>query len=59
VKATEAAKTLLHLLSLHEAVEPVAGPAPNIWICSHDTGHMWEASSPHLSQGLYVKENQS
>ena len=19
------------------------------WICSHDTGHMWEASSPHLS----------
>jgi hypothetical protein len=29
------------------------------WICSHDTGHMWEASSPHLSQRLYVKENQS
>jgi hypothetical protein len=19
------------------------------WICSHDTEHMWEASSPHLS----------
>ena len=18
------------------------------WICSHDTGHMWEANSPHL-----------
>jgi hypothetical protein len=30
-----------------------------LWICSHDTGHMWEASSPHLSQRLYVKENQS
>jgi hypothetical protein len=21
-------------------------------ICSHDTGHMWEASSPHLLQNL-------
>jgi TIR domain len=30
-----------------------------LWICSHDTGYMWEASSPHLSQRLYVKENQS
>jgi len=24
----------------------------NICICSHDTGHMWEASSPHLLQNL-------
>ena len=23
-----------------------------ICICSHDTGHMWEASSPHLLQNL-------
>jgi hypothetical protein len=30
-----------------------------LWICSHDTGHMWEAISPRLCQGLYVKENQS
>jgi hypothetical protein len=35
------------------------GPKGLEWICSHDTGHMWEASSPHLSQRLYVKENQS
>jgi len=24
----------------------------NECICSHDTGHMWEASSPHLLQNL-------
>jgi hypothetical protein len=23
-----------------------------VCICSHDTGHMWEASSPHLLQNL-------
>src|SRR5262249_46122732 len=26
--------------------------------CSHDTGHMWEASSPHLLQSLQVEENE-
>ena len=25
---------------------------PGYWICSHDTGHMWEASSPYRSQDL-------
>jgi hypothetical protein len=25
------------------------------WICSHDTGHMWEAISPHFPQRLYIK----
>src|SRR5215468_10650429 len=22
------------------------------WICSHDTGHMWEATSPYVSHSL-------
>jgi len=29
------------------------------WICSHDTGHMWEEISPHLSQRLDIQGNQS
>ena len=29
------------------------------WICSHDTGHMWEESSPHLPQHLDIQSNQS
>jgi hypothetical protein len=24
----------------------------SVWICSHDTGHMWEASSPHLGKSF-------
>ena len=29
------------------------------WICSHDTGHMWEEISPHLPQRLDIQGNQS
>ena len=40
-----------HVLTIrgraHHAV-----PGEAICICSHDTGHMWEASSPHLLQNL-------
>jgi hypothetical protein len=30
-----------------------------VWICSHDTGHMWEEISPHLPQRLDIQGNQS
>ena len=29
------------------------------WICSHDTGHMWEESSPHLPERLDIQGHQS
>ena len=40
-------------------VNRLGEPCGAEWICSHDTGHMWEASSPHLPQHLYIKGNQS
>ena len=28
------------------AALPITGAYAEFWICSHDTGHMWEANSP-------------
>ena len=52
---SQRARATAHIALL---LQPTQWNAPD-WICSHDTGHMWEASSPHLSQRLYVKEHQS
>ena len=39
-------RVLWHL-GYTEDASAAAFTASMVWICSHDTGHMWEESSPH------------
>ena len=42
-----------------QTAAPACTNALHAWICSHDTGHMWEAISPYVSQSLEVQEKQA